>query len=245
MNKYQSLTRSFRARNIVEKTIAPPADLSIASADWVTQIFGAYDFDMNVANVYKRPWNKDSSLMLKSYAVYSNFADGLIFKTPSKRIDLQIYNGAFSRGAAITGIQFTAGSKAVTSAVIDLNTVLSVGDFIVSNAARYYRITSIAGNGLSATISDYALATSAALAPHETIYPLVPDSLSTQYVAVHDVSQLNVPFMCEQYLNPLTYASTGMTDVLLWCTPVIGIDTAAATVFITKPMDTALATETA
>jgi hypothetical protein len=244
MNKYQSLTRFLRARNIVEKVISPPTDLSIAAADWVTQIFSPYDFDMSVANVYKKPWNVNSSLLLRSYGIYSNLADGLVFKDPGKRLDIQIYNGAFSRGAAITGIQFTAGSKAITSATIDLTTVLSVDDFIVSNANRYYRIATIAVGGASATITDYARATSAGAPPHETIYPLVPDSLSTQYIAIHDISQLNVPFMCEQYLNPLTYASNIATDVLLWVVPSIGIDAAQASVFITKSIDTAFDTET-
>lgn len=81
MNKYSSTIRTYTIRNYIEDTLTPGTDLVIpAPAAGVTALRTAPSFTEDV--------NQNTNIMIRKAGVFCNFADGLIFKDPKNRIDL-------------------------------------------------------------------------------------------------------------------------------------------------------------
>jgi len=245
MNKYSSVNRFLRARNVVEATIAPPADFTIAAASWVPQLFTP---NRNNDNTYPVSINNNSNLILKSLGVYSNFADGLVFKTPADRIDVDITVGMYSQLTHAGTVTVVQGTKTVTGLGTNFGGLLSVGS-IIRIGDCFYIVASFDGVSPNTILytTDYIKVSTAGVPWWEMAIGVSP----AQDYFYEDISQLNTQFPIDKYCFPSLYGATGATTVLI--TGKVNLWTSIASVirsnhditFMTKSINTAFVGDTA
>lgn len=203
MNQYASSNRFLRARNLYEDTLdlkPAKADLVIAAADWVEQIATP------VVTTEFGKFNPNGNIVIKSAGVYSNMADGLIFKLPEQRLMLNIIPGIFTKPVAPTDtLTMTAGLKAATD-----NGALIAGDIILVNNVAYRIAT--AGPMGAITFTDYARGGDGIT--NLSYYKLTGVGGVYNGIFALDISQLNTQFNLDyavdfSYLSP-TVAPTVM-----------------------------------
>lgn len=232
MNKYSAELRTFVARNLHEATLNPPNDLTIASNAWVKQI-AIY------STTTERTLNKNTNINVRRAGVFCNFADGLVFKDPSQRIDLRLAVFAIYQGAKISSAAgVTAGSKNLIGSGSDsFTTDLSAGDIVFLNPGGPYRfhiIDSVTNDNL-AVMNDYApengaldLYKTTALPGDETFHIGIP--------------VLNYMFEVGEYMAPTIFnTATNLLDVIIRCE----INCPQTLTFLTKSINTDFADDTA
>lgn len=106
MNKYGSITRQYTIRNVYEDTLTVGTDIVIPSGD-------SYD-DLKTAEKFTFDTNQQTNFLIRRAGVFSNFADGLVFKNPEDRIDIDMSFRAYKRNQ-VYDLNVTYGSKAVTA----------------------------------------------------------------------------------------------------------------------------------
>lgn len=193
MNKYSSIERRHWARNIYETTIpAASADIVLANGNFVNQIVR----DSFIIEPH-------TNLLMRRLGVYSNFADGLVWKNPSEFLFLTIEVHSVYQDSAPTGTQnVTLGSKTLTGTL--LTTDFGAGNFVWdTTAASFYRINSLA-DAANGTLDNYASRTSA-----DSFIRLLPISDALSVVA--EVRTLNEMYEVEEFFNPLVFGAGANT----------------------------------
>lgn len=139
------VSRTFLARNVLgPKQIIPPADVTLLESDWLTQLveFGPQTLD------------DQSNLLVRRVGLFSNFADGLVFKNPYERFHIQLTAYSASIGAKLSGKGNTPSlsTKALTG---DASTIftgeVSPGDVLLlvrnsDSRAQYVTVDSVTDN---------------------------------------------------------------------------------------------------
>jgi len=154
MNQYGSVIRTLTARNVIEKVIAPPADLLVATTDCIGQIFEAGQ--RQIANPSFK-YYVESNIILHRLGVFSNFADGMVWKTPYSRMGVRISFTPFSMLPAISGtVTVASNSKALTG---DLSTLfvaeIPAGTNIMIGGAIF--TVALVTDNQNAVLTDYAI----------------------------------------------------------------------------------------
>jgi hypothetical protein len=206
MNKYGSHVKAFRARNVVEGTLAPPGDFSITSANIFTQVLQP-----------ERSININSNFSVQQVGVYSNYADGLVIKDPRYRLDVFITARSYIQAAVdLTGVlTFDPSTKNVTAVGGAFLAELAAGDFISIIAAgfkEYAIVNSVTNNNLL-VLRDYPYLNPAGLL--YTARRLAPSGGTASAVLYRDVSELNQMNQVEQFLTPTLYSVAAATDIVL------------------------------
>lgn len=157
-NKYNSNLRTYRARNVYESTITPPNDFTIAQANWVPQLFRPHDF-LGVGSDFDYPLS--SNLIIKRLGLFCNFADGLVWASPTVRLDLLVLVYGMIPVTRTGVVTFTVDSKTVTGVGTNFVGQFTPNGFILDPATMTpYKIRSIT-NPATMVLTDYALFTSA------------------------------------------------------------------------------------
>lgn len=113
---YPSVLRTYFTRNLFEGNILPPADFTLVGADCLRQITDL-NYSAGGGGAAQQPINPETNLYIRNAGVFSNFADGLVFKNPWQRVDLEIRVRAYTRGGNLTGTLAAAmNSKTLTGA---------------------------------------------------------------------------------------------------------------------------------
>lgn len=101
-NKYGSIVRTYTVRNLYEATLTVGNDITLPQVDnrTLTQL---------VADI-----SRETIFSPRRIGIFSNFADGLVFKNPADRINIGVQYDPFVEGDRYT-LGFTQGAKAVTT----------------------------------------------------------------------------------------------------------------------------------
>lgn len=250
MNQYGSINRVFCARNVAEAQISPPSDLVLKNADFTEQVFN--DGNWQAVAGAGACWYPGANLILHRIGLFSNFADGLVFKTMENRLGIRINAYPYDLAAGLlTGtMKWPANSKTVTGVGTTFNTEVSAGDFIrfnsnLGNPPIVGRVVSVDPGGLLMTMSDYGPGAPAGSTARK-LNLLGGQSVSTM---LYGINTLHHMFEHERFI-PASVLAGNLPYFLLTAQVVLstGSDPAAALqecVFLTKSIDTAFARETA
>jgi len=151
-NKYGSAIRTYVARNVGEVQIHPPAACGLASAGFRPQFFRLTE-DYLSGDL---PMSSESNIHIHRAGLFSNFADGLVPRDATSRLNLSIFTGSVTRnGTPLTGlVSYSPASLTLTG---DVNTLflteLSVGTLLMLDNFPYYVDTVTAND--SCTVTDY------------------------------------------------------------------------------------------
>jgi hypothetical protein len=225
-NKYFSVLRDYVARNIAEETLSPPADLVVDGA--------GVDFKEQLATHHfiNNP-EEHGNIILKEVAVFSNFADGLVFKSANESIDLNIRAIATKTWSDIGNVSTTLGSKTMTGAGFIAN--LNPDDIIrIANAGSwYFAIIDSVTDDNNAELRDYAQITLTAQSGDT-----LTDSSGDNYI-FRNIRALNTFYKAEYFFTPSTIVTGDLTDLLVVVQPNFNLGTIHDDVtFLTKSIST-------
>lgn len=202
-NKYSSILRTVRARNVYEGVIAPPADLTIVSGDWVQQVL------QDRANIQ----SVQSNFILRRLGIFSNFADGLVFKNANERINVRIFAQAYTRTLLTGTLQTTVGSKAVTGVGTSFTTEVFTQDILAIPASgdqySYHIVDGDPADDFNLNLTDYAEYN--AITP---AYKLISQPSFVQFNYRH-ISELNYMYEIDEFFSPLQFATPALTDIVI------------------------------
>lgn len=195
--------RTYFARNLFEGIITPPADFTLASANCERQVF-----DLNYAAgggpVPLVPINSETNVHFRSAGVYSNFADGLVFKNAWQRVDLEIRVVAYTRGSTLTGTAAVPNnSKTITGAGTAFVAEVGANDLLeivpIGGPPREVGIVDVITDNTHLDLNNYPLTNFGncelrILTPVETIYydVLSLPVLNAMYYVNHFISLTGV-----------------------------------------------------
>jgi hypothetical protein len=235
VNRYDSTERRIVARNVYEGTIAPPADLSIAAGSWVQQPFHV-GYNYLGGAIY----SSEGNLFLKRVGLFSNFADGLVPKTPARSLIVRIEPGRYFVNPTPAGsVTFTAGSKTVTGIGTTFTADLPAGSIVQSQSNYIYRVASLDGVNPDtvAYLSDYALYTEPGV-----IYNCLTSAVSAIYALSFGFRTLNEMVPVEKYMPVSSIGAVG-TKIILQAA--VSSSDGGNMDFLTKSIDSLFAGDTA
>jgi hypothetical protein len=202
-NKYASVLRSFRARNLCEVAIAPPADLTILSSDWLPQILNKRQ---NLLHI-------QSNFTIKRLGIFCNFADGFVFKNAWERLNVTIHTHAYAR-AVVTGatIDLVTGVKAATGAgftgnLFDDNVIMVP---YAGDQYQYFILDGDPADDNNLDLTDYPEADTLS-AP---VY-LLTSLPSYETFDFTRISELNYMYEADEFITPVGFAGPTMTDLVM------------------------------
>lgn len=211
MNKYGSIERRIVAPRVMYATINPPAD--IVTGDWTTNL-------TLFNSLLAATLNPNANLNLKAIGLYSNFADGLVWKSGDP-IPAYVSVHAYNEGAALAAINIAQGSRSMT---MTDTTGLIAGD-VIKVAGGYFQVDTVV-NGTDITTIEPALIGIVNSAGKRLV---LQGSGITGWCYFNSFNEM-VPF--EAIVTPLTLAATAVTDIVISAT----IE-APFTSFMTKSVD--------
>lgn len=227
-NKYSSVTRSLRARNVFEGVMpAPGTDLSIGTSSWSPSIFNRIEGDsytIPAAGTHKF-LNINSNLILRRLGLFCNFADGLVAASVNAGVDAVVRAASYTRGNPASGaatVSCTPASKTVTldtGAIGDFSagqTVLMTGGQDLLGALgrtfnQYGIIDSVDGGAGTFDLYDYPKFSFSG----DDIFILTGVSEASRYVYYRDMTELNYMYEINQFFTPAEFSTTAVTDILL------------------------------
>jgi hypothetical protein len=235
MNQYGSITRTLTARNVLEKSLNPPSTVSVLPADWAPQIF--QDGIQSNGTPY---WMTGSNILLKRIGLFSNFADGLVWNTPSQRLKILIQAVPYNIGAVVPGTQhlWAANSKSLFGMGTTYPVDIPAGSIVknVTGGAPSPQlgiVMSTPAVGL-ALMSDYGPGGDCTTTLH--LVSVAGQVISTYLL---NVSQLNTMYEHEMYM-PASVLGGNLTSFFLKATVLQGNgnDPALQSMdFLTKTVD--------
>lgn len=207
-NRYGSRLQSFTARNVAKPSaISPPNDFVLTTAN-----FNTID---QILTPSPQPVNNASNIIVQRVGLFSNFADGLVFKNPADQLPLNVRVGLY-RQDDLSGVgntvTFTRGSKAVTGVGTAFTTDFSPGDIIYHNIGIdingnkigwYYGIESVT-NDTNMELMDYAYNTEAGA----DYAKMTSSSAGTQIANQVHIRQLNTFYELDKFYTPQIYGDT-------------------------------------
>lgn len=234
MNSYGSSIRTLTARNVIEKTIAPPADMQVLVADPKPQIFEA---GQRTTGSFR--YISGSNLILERAGLFSNFGDGLVWKNPWVRATVNIEAVPFSLPASpISGtVSLALNSKAITGIGTVFTTEMIPGSVIkVQSGGRtgYFIVDTVTDN-FNATLTDYGM--TAAGVSCEVLNTPVPSILVAR---ISGVENFNTMYEIEAFI-PVAVLGGNLNNFFLKAS--VGLSSTAD--LMTRTIDTSYDGETA
>ncbi len=231
MNRYSSREQTLYARNVMEKVISPPSNLAIVPAtDMIRQVFSSNGLAIN----------SNSNAVCKRVGIFCNFADGLVFKDPFGRLNVNIYAYGCTLPASPLAGDINgglAGQKDIIGLGTSWNTALNVGDLILITGLTGQQITYVKTitDATHIQLSDYLRFTP--LNGKVYKYAINGSAAFTFY----DMAVMNAMHSCDVYLRPSQYANASTNAIVfaaqLW--------SANNFEFLTKSANPAFAGDTA
>lgn len=146
MNQYGSIRRVFTARNQYENFIDPPNDYTVP----------VLLTDEQLANPVEYPdFNVQGNIAVRQVGVFSNFADGFVFKNTWESFDVEVRSALYEEGSIGGVFSSTLGSKVVTGSGF---LTLSAGDIIEVGNNECFIIESVTDDA-NAVVNDYPIRT--------------------------------------------------------------------------------------
>ena len=217
-NRYFSEVRQFRARVLAEEILAPPADISL------TPVY-AVPFFIPAGLI-----SAESRLTLHRIGVFSNFADGLVFKNAGE--DIQISVRSFGVAPTATIATPISGVNTVKALTGDF-TGIGSGAFLqleTDGADSQYVLTASVGNGAGINLTSYpepATANSATL---------MAGAGTGDVIRQYSIRNLNYLEEVNDFFDPGVSDDADATDIVM-----VAQIIRSGTEFLTKSINTAYA----
>lgn len=229
-NKYASIVRTYRIRNLYEDTLTPGTDVIIPASGLATnndfRTFQNFSFDSNT----------QTNFTIKRLGLFSNFADGLVWKNAADRISVLFSFSAY-RFAQSYSIDLTYGAKGVTTAG---TTGWVAGDrraIAVFDGPRYVLYVDPTGAN-AGNLEDYWSVTTGTV--DASTLALVGRDISYVY---RDISTLNCMHEVNQFAEPFNFGSGNDFDIVA-VHIAINATEPADTPFLTNIIDASFTDET-
>lgn len=199
MAEYDSVTRSFRATNLAEETLAAPADLTINPTPPA------------LYNIAPGTISPETNLKIRRLGIFCNFADGLVFKNPEQEITLitRLY-GLKSQTVPQVGTCSSAGGKTITAVTGDFTGVAN-GNLIKIGGAtgRYVMVEDATGAPAAVDVYQYVGVTPG------TPFEVMQVAGAGEINYLRGIKLLNYMHEVNEFLQPGVAALANSTDVLL------------------------------
>ena len=198
-NQYGSVARSYVIRNHYEAVLTPGTDIVIPHGNSYTGLKTAVPFSYEV--------NPETNFVVRRVGVFCNFADGLVFKLPADRIDIDMRFNAYKFDEAYT-IDMTYGSKAVTAAG---TTGWNAGSrrAVALYAGPYHVMFVDATGALSGNLEDYWQYDDGNVGGHSL--DLVGNGKALSF---KNVTTLNCMYEVNQFAQPFLISSGNAFDLI-------------------------------
>lgn len=225
--KYNSILRSYTVRNIYEDAaLTPGTDVVIPAGNFILTNRTVINFSADT--------NVETNYMVRRAGVFSNFADGLIFKNPADRIDIDLWFEAYRLSGNPFVLVAAYGSRAVTT--LGGDGWVAGNRYLIrrpDNSTMYVFATG-AGAG---NLEDYWPFTG-----NSSVYNLAAVASGYGYSFRH-VSALNCMYEVNEFAQPFQFASNLDYDIVaLHCG--VNIQVPHTTTFMTDIIDTAFTDKT-
>lgn len=215
-NKYSSVSRTMRARVLDNGTISPPTEINP----------GTINLRVNVLNTNRDYMNPNSNFVIRRIGMFSNFADGLVFKDPwftwAAKIFVTVGNrsaltGSWSGGA--DGRQLTTGAGTGNATSANVFDGLLFGDLTENSQSQYY-IKGSGGDDDTINVSDYIMEAGVSA---KDAYRIIAagGSFSADSAYLGTFRELNYMYDVDELFNPLQFVSVGtsITELIIAVQP--------------------------
>ena len=228
-NKYFSTERRVWAKGVYAANITPPNDFTIASGAFLSPI----------VSIDQQALNPNSNIVINKVGLYSNFADGLVWKTVGQRLWLGITARVYTIDTNfLTGMfAITAGSKAVTGVETAFNTELADGDVFTNGGASgllgtfVYRVNGNPPDAANLTLHDWP-EQSLTMMNMRKLVPLGSDAFRRI-----EITTLNEMIDLDEFMKPSAFVAAG--SVPRYVTLEMSFLNSAGLTFLTKSINTA------
>lgn len=216
-NKYFSVERRVWAAAVAQDTLAVPAVITINT---VAPKF----FSINQAKI-----NPNSNMVISRLGLFSNFADGLVWRLLNDRIWIACTAYAFNSGSDITGVSNPAGGTQTINGVgTQYTTDLAVNDYI-TNGFWIWKVSSIT-NDTTLSVREWIEFSGA----NQTIRKLT--TLGTDVLLPFQIRTLNDMYDCNEFIQPAQFATSAVGFMAIEATLALAD---AATEFLTDSINPA------
>lgn len=201
INKYGSVLRTYIIRNMYEDALASGVDIVIPAGAPPLRTAPQFTIDMN----------PQTNISIDKIGVFSNFADGLVFKNPYDRIDVTVDTVAFQNMSNSYTLQFTYGSKAVTTTIGAPGWTIGIETAIAITDPETGRITvmNIMPTAVDAgDLEDYWMYTTAQVQCNA----LQPVSIDNPIEQFHTISTLNCMYNFSKFEEPFLFSGGNPYD---------------------------------
>lgn len=233
-NLYNSSVYHITARNVLEKSINPPVNLTIDAdpVEFVWQIARDTHGNTNV-------WNKNTNMFIREVGIFCNFADGLVFQTALNGFEIQLFYAPVYKSAALAGNATfdTTALKNVTGVGDSFSTDFIKHDIILDANDYPYLVaeTPLVDNSLDVT--DYIRADSGGDYYKASFNFTLPVALLT------DIRQLNTMYTLNKYVDvasqiALISPTLQTPDLALLIVDLHAVNTDEDISFLTKSVST-------
>lgn len=195
-NKYASTCKLYTAPHMVaDKTLSPPSDFSLAPAE-------CYE---GVVDVQPGEWNVNSRLIVREVGIFSNFADGLVFKNIYEKMSLKLTATTLSTDHVLAGTATTTlNARGIVGAGTSWNTgadQLVPGDVVLvttPNTSQYCVVNTVT-NDTNITFTQYPKMASG----NVTLTLLSRPAATLQdKTGFRNISALNTFYDIDWFINP-------------------------------------------
>lgn len=173
-NKYFSKVRTLIFKNFFSGTMT-------VGSDFVVAMDGDND---RFIWLNQNEINEQTNGILKRLMITSNFADGLVWKTPCQAFILVLAARAFANNTALAGtVTFHGGTNNMTGVLTSFTTEAPVGTRIYDGSNNIYEVATVA-NDTTATVRECI--------PLQTISPTAGQAYNLSLVGETQLRPINV-----------------------------------------------------
>lgn len=229
-NKYASTIRTYTVRNLHEAVLTTGSDIVIPN-----------DVPLRVVPEFSADVNPETNFLPVRVGVFSNFADGLIFKTPANRIDVSMAFLAYNYDEEFS-LDLTYGATAVT---------VSAGTAGWVNGNSYaVEIETVGFDGRKVVMMVDA--TGPAAGNLRDYWPYSTGTFDTKNLDLtsagenythKNISTLNCMYQINEFAEPFQFGGGADYDVVVMRV-VLNLDPTHTTEFLTNIIDSSFDDET-
>ncbi len=223
MNQYGSAIRTYIASNVIEKAFTPPNDLALVDADVRQQFFQMGGSIINPAYPFVTgldDWNLQANFSIRRCGLFSNFADGFVYLSPSVRPSIAIRAFPWKNGTAVPGtVSMTAGTRTLVGVGTSWATpgpgLLTVGNYYAING--HIMIVDAIASDNAASVTQYDKLISATGIPLLSTMYAVTGGGTAGYIQnmLPCIDTLNYMYEADRFEPIAQVTLTGYTHIAL------------------------------
>jgi hypothetical protein len=223
MNTNFSYNRLMKAVNVLSNSaftqIHPPNPFTISDPDWVRGVVPLIPPDNAITPHFGEAINHQGNVIIRSFGLYCNFADGLVWFAPDNRIHAKLVYFPSARSIRTGTLTFTAGSRAVLGVGTSFTTELAVGDIIMTPPAPVTAIETTGEYAVVDVITDnfnLVLTTAARRTAAGVDFYRLGGGFGGDFFDIYDIMQFNTMYPFDKFFDYRSFLGAGVTDVVMF-----------------------------